>query len=117
MNPYLDPQNNPHIIIKVKLSSWHTVDCLIDTGFTGGIVLPDSFLKGLKEKPVAYQEYELADGSFATFAVYQTKVKFKKVSKELSLFFTKSKEGLIGMEFLYGFKLVIDLRKMAMSLE
>lgn len=53
---YLDPQNNPHLKIEVFLSSWITVDCLIDTGFSGGIALPESFLPGFGQKPIGYQE-------------------------------------------------------------
>lgn len=117
MNPYLDPQNNPYLKIEVLLSSWKTVDCLIDTGFSGGIALPKNFLVGFKERPLVYQEYELADGSFTTFAVYQTRARFKSISRELTLFFTKSNEGLLGIEFLTGFRLVLDLKKFFVTLE
>lgn len=116
MNPYLDPQNNPHVKVKLLLSSLVTVDCLIDTGFSGGIALPESFLVSFKQKPVGYREYELADGSFTTFAVYKTKVKYKSVSKEITLIFTKSDEGLVGIEFLQGKKFVLDLKKFTVNL-
>lgn len=117
MNPYLDPQNNPHVKIEVQLSSWTIVDCLVDTGFSGGIALPESFLRGFKQEPVVYQEYELADGSLTTFAVYKTKVKYKKAIKEITLFFTKSGEGLAGIEFLTDLKMVLDLKKLLLNIE
>lgn len=117
MNPYLDSQNNPRLKIEVLLTSWITTDCLIGTGFSGGIALPENFLASFKQKPVVYQEYELADGSFTTFAVYKTKVRYKNIVKEITLFFTKSSEGLVGIEFLTGFKLVVDLKKLLVKLE
>lgn len=117
MNPYLDPQNHPHLKVKVLLSSWKPVDCLIDTGFSGGIALPENYLVGFKERPIVYQEYELADGSFTTFAVYQSKVRFKEISKEITLFFTKSNGGLLGIEFLTGFRLALDLKQLLVTLE
>ena len=116
MSPYLDAQNNPHLKLKIFLSSWERVDCLIDSGFSGGIALPISMLSALKQKPIAYQEYELADGSFTNFSVYKARVRFKGVNKEATLLFTKSKEGLVGIEFLTGFRLVLDLKKFQIKL-
>ena len=116
MNPYLDAQNNPHLKLEVFISSWVAVDCLIDSGFSGGIALPISLHSAFRQKPVAYQEYELADGSFTTFSIYKARVRFKNVNKEITLLFTKSKEGLVGIEFLIGFRLVLDLKKFQIEL-
>jgi len=117
MNPYLDSQNNPSIKIKVLLSSWKSVHCLIDTGFSGGLALPENLLANFKQKPIAYQEYELADGSLVNFSIYKTKIKYKQTQKEITLFFTKSNEGLAGIEFLTGFKLTLDLKRSSITLE
>lgn len=116
MNPCLDPQNNPHLKLEIFLSSWTVVDCLIDTGFSGGVALPASLFTDFKQEPIAYQEYELADGSFTTFKIYKARVRLKDVNKEITLFFTKSKEGLAGIEFLTGFRLVLDLKKFQIKL-
>jgi clan AA aspartic protease len=116
MNPYLDGQNNPHLKVDIFLSSWEGVDCLIDSGFSGGIALPVSLHSAIKQKPIVYQEYELADGSFKTFSIYKARVRFKEVNKEITLLFTKSKEGLVGIEFLTGFRLVLDLKKFKIKL-
>lgn len=117
MNPYLNPQNQPHLRLGVLLTGWIITDCLIDTGFSGGIALPEAYLAGFTQSPVVYQEFELADGSHTTFAVYQTKVKFRNKLKDSTLFFTKSSEGLVGIEFLTGFKFVLDLQTPLVKLE
>lgn len=116
MNPYLDTQNNPHLKLKVFLSSWTEADCLIDTGFSGGIAMPASSFTDFKQKPIAYQEYELADGSLRNFSIYKTRARFKGVNKEITLFFTDSKEGLVGIEFMTGFRLVLDLKNFQIEL-
>lgn len=116
MNPYLDPQNNPHLELEIFLSYWTVANCLIDTGFSGGIALPASLFTNFKQEPIAYQEYELADGSFTTFKIYKARVRFKDVNKEITLLFTKSKEGLVGIEFLTGFRLMLDLKKLKIEL-
>ena len=117
MNAYLDAQNNPHLKLEVLFSSPQKVDCLIDTGFSGGLALPESYLANFKTQPIAYQEYELADGSFTTFAIYKTKVRFQDINKEITLFFTKSNESLVGIEFLIGFKFVLDLKKLSVDID
>jgi clan AA aspartic protease len=117
VNPYLDQNHHPHLKTKVFLSDWVEVDCLIDTGFSGGLALPEIFLKQFEKNPAAYQEYELADGSTTNFAVYQGKVNFKNTLKKITLVFTKSPEALVGLEFLDGFRFVLDLKKKQVEID
>lgn len=117
MNPYLGKNNHPHVVVEVFIEAWHKADCMIDTGFSSGISLPEKMLKDKKIKPVAYQEFELADGSRITLPIYRVKVRYKTSQKEILLIGTKSSEGLVGMEFLTGFVLNLDLKKNAVSLQ
>lgn len=117
MNPYFGLRNSPRLRLDVSFSSWKAVDCLIDTGFSGGLVLPESYESQIKQGPIGYQEYELADGTIVLFTVYNLQVRYGKTTKRVSAFFTKSSEGLVGIEFLTGFKFVLDLRKILVVLE
>ncbi|EKD57422.1 MAG: hypothetical protein ACD_57C00308G0006 [uncultured bacterium] len=117
MNPYLDSQNGARIKIQVYLNSWMGADCLIDTGFSGGLSLPETFLSNFKQKPVGYQVYELADGSDTVFSIYKVKIRYKKIVKNITLFFTKSTDSLVGIEFLKGCKFILDLKKFQTNLE
>ena len=117
MNPYLTPQNNPHVKIKIFLSSWKEVDCLIDTGFSGGIALAKKYKTASLVKPIASQKYELANGSITEFELYQMKTRFKNKTKEVLIFFTQSEENLAGIEFLNGYKFFLDLKNLKVSLE
>ena len=117
MNPYLDQHHNPRLQIQVKLSTWETLDCLIDTGFSGGIALPQKAQKKLDSKPIAFQEYELADGSHKIFTLYKIESRFNHRQKLITGFFTESNEGLVGIEFLTGFYLELNLKRFTISLE
>ena len=56
MNPYLDKGNNPHVEVKVFLSKWTLIDCYLDTGFSGGISLPNKYRNlFLSRKPLSFQ--------------------------------------------------------------
>lgn len=115
MNPYLTSEKHPRIKVKVSLSSSEQIDCLIDTGFSGGISLPESLKP--TEKIVGYQEYELADGSRVVFDLYEAKVTYNGVSKLVTAIFSKSEDALIGIEFLEGFRFILDLKLFKTSLE
>lgn len=82
MIPYLDSRNNPHLRFEILLAVWTKCDCIIDTGFSGGIALPERYRAALHKEPALFQEFELADGSYATYALYTTKIKIATVVKE-----------------------------------
>ena len=118
MNPYLDIEQNPHVKINIYLSSWITVDCFIDTGFAGGISLPKHYQKFFQfKKPITFQRFILADGSTKLYPIYETKVKYKNKEKIILIFFSSGKESLVGIEFLLGFKFILDLKKFSVTLE
>lgn len=117
MNPYLDVQKNPHIQVKVYGKESFLIDCFIDTGFTGGIVLPIKYKNYFQDKPSSMQRFMLADGSLVSVGLYKVKVGYKNTIKIVSGFFTKGKEVLIGIEFLTGFKFTLDLKKFKVSLD
>lgn len=118
MNVYLTPQNHARAKIKVKVKKgWQTVDCLIDTGYSSGLALSESLLSRFGLQPVAEQEFELADGSSVFFDVFKTRTKFKNQGKDVLAVFTKSKDNLVGLEFLDNFKFVLDLKEKRISLD
>lgn len=117
MTAYLTPQNHARVKIKAKTKSrWQAIDCLIDTGFSSGLALSESFLSLFNLSPVAEQEFELADGSSIFFDVFKIKTKFRNKEKEVLAVFTKSKDNILGLEFLNNLKLVLDLKEKNVSL-
>lgn len=117
MNVYIGLRNHPRIKLHILFDSWMFLDCLIDTGFSGGISLPQKYKTFLKDAPIMYQKYELADGSKRLYSIYKLKTKFDNTIKIVNLSFTESDESFIGTEFLTGFKLILDLKKLLISLD
>jgi predicted aspartyl protease len=108
---YLTDHDSPRISIGIKApKTWTIVDCLIDTGFSSGIALGLSLLPKLQPQKIAEQEFELADGSRIFFNVYVVKIRENGKIRELPAIFTESKDHLVGMEFLLGHRLMIDLK-------
>lgn len=117
MNPYLDIQKNPHTKIIVNGNKPILIDCYIDTGFSGGIAIPVIYRNNFVSKPKSLQRFVLADGSMMPVELFKIEVKYKNIKKLISGIFTQGKDALVGVDFLKGFKLILDLRKFTISLD
>ncbi|MBI2309926.1 hypothetical protein HYU89_03420 [Candidatus Collierbacteria bacterium] len=111
MKVYLTDHDSPRISIGIKAPKNRlTIDCLIDTGFSSGIALGLSLLPKLQPQKIAEQEFELANGIRIFFNVYVVKIWENSKIRELPAIFTESEDHLVGMEFLLGHRLMIDLK-------
>lgn len=114
---YLSLNYHPHAKIKVKFDQeWKEIDCLVDTGFSGGISLPEKYLLLLKSPSRWRQSFELADGSEVEYNLYKLKVCCGNKKKIVSAIFSKSDGALPGIEFLNGLRFLLDLKKYKVSL-
>lgn len=113
----LSLHHHPRIVLKIKTrNAWKTIDCLIDTGFSSGLSLPEK-LKYLIDQQITWvQDFELADGNTTNFVVYRIAVRYQGKEKILPAVFTKSNDALVGMEFLDGFRFILDLKEYTVQL-
>ena len=104
---------HPFIKLEVKLPEkrWIEIDCLIDTGFSGGLVLPKKFKESFLEDEFIEARFVLANGSEIMAEASYTKVRYKKIEKEVAVVFMGDSEGLVGVEFLDQMKFCLDLKK------
>lgn len=59
MDLYLDKDKSPHILISVSSPTQVKLDCIIDTGFSGGLSLPQKYKYILKsEKSISFLNYQ-----------------------------------------------------------
>lgn len=117
MNPYLDIDKNPRVSLIVKDLKSLPLDAFIDTGFTGGIAIPIKLKHYFQVRPGLIQRFILADGSVMTVQLFEFMVNYKNNNKLVSGFFTSGKDALVGIEFLKGFKFILDLKKFTISLD
>ena len=94
------------------------LDCIIDTGFSGGLSLPQKYKYILKnEKSISFLNYQLGDGTSRMFEIFNLRVKFRNIEKNMAVFFTDCQDSMVGIEFLTGFKFTLDLKKLQINLE
>ena len=85
------------------------IEALVDSGFTGWLTLRPSTIAALDLKWQTFGRAILADGSMASFDVYQAKVswdgRFRRVFVDES-----DATPLVGMALLRGFELNMQVR-------
>lgn len=117
--PYLVGKH-PFVKLKVKLpkgNKWTQIECLIDTGFSGGLVLSLSFQKFFPNNEFIEARYLLADNSEITVDTTYTLIEYSGRKKEVAVVFMGDSQGLVGVEFLDQMKFCLDLKKRTVELK
>lgn len=86
----------------------HPVEAVIDTGFDGGIQLPNAFFPLLNPTPVGREPFLYPNGVIEWLPTYRLRVVVDGSEVETALIFSPNDEVLIGTELLQHFRLTID---------
>jgi clan AA aspartic protease len=93
-------------LLRLRLSAGETVECLVDTGFTGALVLPQSLVARLNLTVVGREVFEMVGGRQFVAGVALAEVEWLGATKTVRVII--SEDTLLGTELLDGTKLVID---------
>jgi clan AA aspartic protease len=84
------------------------VDALIDTGFTGFLILPLSVINNLNLQLYSREEGILGDGSTRIFDVYTGLVIWDGELRQIDVNAAET-TPLVGMSLLYGYRMQLDV--------
>jgi clan AA aspartic protease len=93
-------------LLRLRLSAGETVECLVDTGFTGALVLPQSLVMRLGLPVVGREVFEMVGGRRFVAGVALAEVEW--LGAERTVRVIVSEDTLLGTELLDGTKLAID---------
>lgn len=117
MSVYLSENYSPRASIQVLADTAFEVDCLIDTGFSGGLLLPITYKKYFKKvKTSLKQEYILGNGKKVEYSLYLIEVKFNGTSKKVFTLFNRNADAILGIEFLKGLDMDLNLKANTITL-
>jgi clan AA aspartic protease len=88
-----------------------TVSCVVDTGFTGALVLPAATVRRLGLRRTGVNSATLADGSRIVLSRYAAQVDWLSGPRQVLLYSTPGVTALIGTRLLSEHRLVIDYPK------
>lgn len=93
-------------ILRLRLTAGEAVECLVDTGFTGALVLPQSLVARLSIPIVGREVFEMVGGRQFVADVALAEVEWLGTTRTVRVIV--SEDTLLGTELLDGTKLVID---------
>ena len=86
----------------VGLNHREKVEVVIDTGFTGFLMLPDDLIKRLGLQLIGNRRAILGDGSPVSFDLYLAKVVWHSKTRDVPALGAKHDSALLGMSMLSG---------------
>ncbi len=84
------------------------IEVVIDTGFTGHLLLPNNFINRLNLRHAGRRYGILGDGTTAAFQLYRAKVLWHGEEREVPVLGARS-GALVGMSLLHGSRLTLDV--------
>ena len=95
-------------VLPVRLAENLTVDCIVDTGFSGALMLPRDIVSGLSIPLLGRETFELVSGQFFTANLALAQIDWLGQKRPLRIVISEGSDALIGTEMLDGNRLVID---------
>lgn len=104
----------PAIVLVLKQTK---IEVIVDTGFTGQLMLPQAIIDDLALEQIGVSDYLMASGEGRVTNVYKTKLDFLNKQKEVIVLSTDADFSLAGMEFFHDCKLIIARAKNKIEIE
>lgn len=87
------------------------IDMLLDTGFNGYIMLPQTIIKELNLEQIGISDYLTASGEEVISKIYKGKIDFFDKQVEVTILSTDSDFSLAGMELFHECRIIIERYK------
>ena len=85
-----------------------TCEAMVDTGFDGGVVVPEHLLLDMRFTPMNRTEITLADGETKMAPTYSGQATVGEITKPVRIIALPRRDGLVGMLFLDGLQLTVN---------
>lgn len=84
------------------------VDVLLDTGFTGELMLPQELIDTLQLEQIGISDYLMASGEGRVTNVYRAPIDFLDKEKKVIVLSTDADFALAGMKLFHDCKIIIE---------
>lgn len=95
-------------LIEVRLNSGEAIECVVDTGFDGGLMLPRAFADSLQIPILGRLTFEMVGGMKMVAPVGLLAIEWLDELREIEMIVGEGNDALIGTELLTGTTLNID---------
>ena len=84
------------------------IEAVLDTGFTGYLMLPSDLINHLRLQLIGNRNVILGDGSTVTLDLYRAKVRWHDIERIVYVLRADA-ELLVGMSLLHGSRVTLDV--------
>lgn len=95
-------------LIEVRLSSGEAIECVVDTGFDGGLMLPRAFADHLQFPIIGRLAFEMVGGARLFAPVGLANIEWLDEVRQIEIIVSDGSDALIGTELLQKTMLMID---------
>jgi clan AA aspartic protease len=95
-------------LIEVRFPGGASIECVVDTGFDGGLMLPRTLAEGLQIQLVGELVFEMVGGARMSAKVGLANIEWLNEPREIEVILGRGNDVLIGTELLVGTTLTID---------
>ena len=92
----------------IGLAQQAKIEAVLDTGFTGYLMLPSDLINHLRLQMIGTRNVILGDGSNVTLDLYRAKVLWHNVERIVYVLRSDA-ELLVGMSLLHGSRVTLDV--------
>jgi predicted aspartyl protease len=87
-------------LIEVKFPGGAAIECVVDTGFDGGLMLPRTLAEGLQVHLLGELVFEMVGGARMSAPVGLANIEWLNKSREIEVILGRGNDVLIGTELL-----------------
>ena|SRR5438132_14369669 len=84
------------------------MECVVDTGFSGALMLPREIIEGSSIPIIGKEKFELVSGRFIVASLALIEIDWLNQRKLVRAVISDGADALIGTELLDGSRLVVD---------
>jgi clan AA aspartic protease len=95
-------------LVLVHLGDGAAIECVVDTGFDGGLMLPRAFFSQIQIPIIGELTFEMVGGAKMSAKIGLTDIQWLGELREVEVIVSEGDDALIGTELLIATTLTID---------
>lgn len=95
-------------IVEIRFAGGYELECVVDTGFDGALIVPASFAKRWGFSVAARLVFELVGGARMSADVALGEIEWLGQYRTVEVILSEGVDSLIGTEMFEGAKLIVD---------
>jgi clan AA aspartic protease len=95
-------------LVVVRFGSGSAIECVVDTGFDGGLMLPRAVLSEIQIEVSGRVTFEMVGGATMSAEVGLSEIEWLGRLQQVEVIVSESEDALIGTELLIASTLTVD---------